>query len=48
MKTYITMFALALSSPDLLKIAKVGERVRFTVRPAGMETAVTSVKTMRP
>jgi Cu(I)/Ag(I) efflux system protein CusF len=36
------------ASPDLLKAAKVGDRVQFTVRPAGMASTVTSIKPVQP
>jgi Cu(I)/Ag(I) efflux system periplasmic protein CusF len=31
------------ASPDLLKAAKVGDKVKFTLHPAGMASTVTSV-----
>lgn len=32
------------ASPDLLKVAKVGDKVQFTLHPAGMDSTVTSIK----
>jgi Cu(I)/Ag(I) efflux system protein CusF len=32
-----------LASPDLLKHVKVGDKVRFTLRPAGKASTVTSI-----
>lgn len=34
------------ASPDLLKAAKVGDKVRFGLHPAGMESTVTSITPM--
>ena len=31
------------ASPDLLKVAKVGDKVQFTLHPAGMASSVTSI-----
>ncbi|HEV2679175.1 MAG TPA: copper-binding protein, partial [Rhodanobacter sp.] len=31
------------ASPELLKDAKVGDKVRFTLHPAGMASTVTSI-----
>ncbi|MDO1530559.1 copper-binding protein [Fulvimonas sp. R45] len=31
------------ASPNLLKVAKVGDKVKFTLRPAGMASTVTSI-----
>lgn len=36
------------ASPDLLKVAKVGDEVQFTLRLAGKDTMVTSAKLLRP
>ena len=36
------------ASPDLLKVAKVGDKVQFTVRPAGKDTMVTSLQLLQP
>ncbi|KRE87498.1 hypothetical protein ASG75_05070 [Rhodanobacter sp. Soil772] len=33
----------SLASPGLLKHVKVGDKVRFTLRPAGMASTVTSI-----
>ena len=35
--------AFKVASPDLLKAAKVGDKVKFTVHPAGMDSMVTSI-----
>jgi Cu(I)/Ag(I) efflux system protein CusF len=35
--------AFKVSSPDSLKAAKVGDKVKFTVHPAGMDSMVTSI-----
>jgi len=37
-----------LASPDLLKHVKVGDKVRFTLRPAGMDSTLTSIEVARP
>lgn len=34
--------------PDLLKGVKVGEKVRFTLQPAGMESTVTAIHQVKP
>ncbi|KZC39506.1 MULTISPECIES: copper-binding protein [Rhodanobacter] len=34
-------------SPDVLKAAKVGDEVQFTVHPAGMASTVTSIKPLQ-
>jgi Cu(I)/Ag(I) efflux system protein CusF len=36
------------ASSDLLKAAKVGDKVRFTLHPAGMDSTVTSIKPAQP
>lgn len=36
------------ASPDLLKSVKVGDKVQFTVRPNGMDSTVTAIKTQQP
>lgn len=36
------------ASPDLLNVAKVGDKVQFTVRPGETDTMVTSVKLLKP
>ena len=36
------------ASPDLLKDAKVGDKVQFTVRQAGKDTVVTSITLLKP
>ena len=38
--------AFKLASPDLLKNVTVGEKVQFGLRPAGMDSTVTSIKPM--
>lgn len=35
--------AFNVASPDLLKAAKVGDKVKFTLHPAGMASTVTSI-----
>ena len=35
--------AFQVASPDLIKAAKVGDKVKFTLHPAGMASKVTSV-----
>lgn len=35
------------ASPNLLKVAKVGDKVRFTLHPAGMASTMTSI-TVQP
>lgn len=35
--------AFKVASPDLLKAAKVGDKVTFTVHPAGVDSTVTSI-----
>jgi len=37
-----------LASPDLLKHVKVGNKVRFTLHPAGMASTVTSIELAQP
>ena len=37
-----------LASPELLKHVKVGDRVRFTLRPDGMASTVTSIELAQP
>jgi Cu(I)/Ag(I) efflux system protein CusF len=37
-----------LASPELLKHVKVGDRVRFTLRPDGMASMVTSIELAQP
>lgn len=37
-----------LASPGLLKHVKAGDKVRFTLRPAGMASTVTSIEVMQP
>jgi Cu(I)/Ag(I) efflux system protein CusF len=39
--------AFKVASPDLLKVAKVGDKVQFTLRPAGMDSTVTAIKPMK-
>ena len=34
--------------PELLQHVKVGDRVQFTLRPAGMASTVTSIKPLQP
>jgi len=36
------------ASPDLLKRVKVGDKVQFGLRPAGMESTVTSITVVNP
>jgi Cu(I)/Ag(I) efflux system protein CusF len=36
------------ASPDLLKVAKAGDKVQFTLRPAGADSTVTAIKLMQP
>ena len=38
--------AFKVASPDLLKNVSVGEKVQFGLRPAGMDSTVTSIKPM--
>jgi len=38
--------AFKVASPDLLKAAKVGDQVHFTLRPAGMDSTLTSIQPM--
>ncbi len=40
--------AFKVASPDLLKTVKVGDKVMFTLRPAGMDSTVTSIKPIKP
>ncbi|MGS1120389.1 copper-binding protein [Rhodanobacter sp. UC4436_H3] len=40
--------AFKVASPDLLKAAKVGDKVQFTLHPAGMDSTVTSIKPVQP
>ncbi|NMW22959.1 copper-binding protein [Rhodanobacter denitrificans] len=35
------------ASPDLLKAAKVGDKVQFTLHPAGMDSTVTMIKPIK-
>jgi Cu(I)/Ag(I) efflux system periplasmic protein CusF len=35
--------AFKVASPDLLKVAKIGDKVKFALHPAGMESTVTSI-----
>ncbi|TCV93371.1 Cu(I)/Ag(I) efflux system protein CusF [Luteibacter rhizovicinus] len=35
------------ASPDMLKTIKVGDNVRFTLHPAGMNSMVTSIEPVR-
>lgn len=35
-------------SPDVLRSAKMGDTVQFTLRPAGMESTVTAIQRTRP
>lgn len=37
-----------LASPDLLKHVKVGDKVRFTLRPDGMASTVMSIELVQP
>jgi Cu(I)/Ag(I) efflux system protein CusF len=37
-----------LASPDLLTAAKVGDKVKFTLHPAGMASTVTSITPVQP
>jgi Cu(I)/Ag(I) efflux system protein CusF len=39
--------AFKVASPDVLKITKVGDKVKFTLRPAGMDSTVTSIKPIK-
>ena len=39
--------AFKVTSPDLLEAAKVGDKVQFTVHPAGMDSKVTSIKPIK-
>jgi Cu(I)/Ag(I) efflux system protein CusF len=36
------------ASPELLQHVKVGDKVQFTLRPAGMASTVTSIKPLQP
>ncbi|WNL48508.1 copper-binding protein (plasmid) [Dyella sp. BiH032] len=36
------------ASADLLKVARVGDKVQFTLRPAGKDTMLTSVTLLQP
>jgi Cu(I)/Ag(I) efflux system protein CusF len=36
------------ASPDLLKKVKVGDKVQFTVKPNGIDSTVTAIKTRQP
>ena len=40
--------AFKVASPDLLKTARVGDKVQFTLHPAGMDSTVTSIKPVQP
>ncbi len=40
--------AFRLASPDLLQGVKVGDKVKFTLHPAGMNSTVTSIKPAQP
>jgi len=40
--------AFKIASSDLLKSVKVGDKVQFTVRPNGMDSTVTAIKTQQP
>lgn len=40
--------AFKMASPGLLKQVKVGDKVQFTLRPAGMASTVTSIKPLQP
>jgi len=40
--------AFKMASPDMAKSVKVGDEVQFIVRPNGMDSTVTSIKTVQP
>lgn len=40
--------AFKVASPDLLKTVKVGDKVQFSLHPAGMDSMVTAIKPMQP
>ena len=40
--------AFKVASPDLLKAIKVGDKVQFSLHPAGMDSTVTAIKPVQP
>lgn len=40
--------AFKVASPDLLKAAKVGDTVQFSLHPAGMASTITSIESAQP
>jgi Cu(I)/Ag(I) efflux system protein CusF len=40
--------AFKMASPELLKTVKIGDKVQFSLHPAGMDSTVTAIKPMQP